>query len=92
MPAEAAELPVVESNQDDPDATDSAIAATGTTLSNIELIEYSLLLLKDGAEYLKQFETYTAVFHKQERLGGDLESDQTSRFGPRLTTLDTTHG
>ncbi|MCH2203393.1 MAG: DUF1571 domain-containing protein [Fuerstiella sp.] len=47
------------------------------TLSNIELAEYSMLLLKDGAEYLQQFDTYSAVFHKQERLGGDLSEVQT---------------
>lgn len=80
MPPEAAELPFVEPDSDDDDAAVAAVAVTdarGTVLSNIELIEYSLLLLKDGAEYLRQFETYTAVFHKQERLGGDLSEVQT---------------
>ena len=77
MPPEAAELPVVESVPDDSDVPDPVLAAAPSTLSNIELIEYSLFLLKDGAEFLGQLDTYTAVFHKQERLGGDLSEVQT---------------
>ncbi len=76
IPPEAAELPVVESNPDDTEANDTRGVTAPSTLSNHELIEYWMLLLKDGADYLKQFETYTAVFHKQERLGGDLSKIQ----------------
>lgn len=78
LPPEAAELPVVEAVEDD--SEESVVAApavsTDATLSNYELVEYSLLLLKDGADYLRQFNTYSAVFHKQERLGGDLSDVQ----------------
>lgn len=80
LPPEAADLPVVEEEVvDAEDATveETPVVVTEATLNNLELIEYSLLLLKDGAEYLKQFNTYSAVFHKQERLGGDLSEVQT---------------
>ncbi len=44
--------------------------------TNRERIEYTLKLLEEGARYLRQFDTYCAVFHKQERLGGDLSEVQ----------------
>ncbi|MCH2213373.1 MAG: DUF1571 domain-containing protein [Fuerstiella sp.] len=77
VPPEAADLPVAElSNQESP-AAEVETDPSAHVLSNTELIEYSILLLKDGVEYLRQFETYSAVFHKQERLGGDLSELQT---------------
>jgi hypothetical protein len=77
MPPEAANLPVVEVTADAPDGTQSPEPNLASTLNNLELIEYAMFLLKDGAEFLKQYETYTTVFRKQERLGGDLSEVQT---------------
>lgn len=78
LPPEAADLPVIEVAEDDSEESTvtAPVVSTASTLSNYELVEYSLLLLKDGAEYLRQFKTYSAVFHKQERLGGDLSEIQ----------------
>jgi len=77
IPPEAADLPVAVSDDIESPVADVEIDVSAPTLSNIELAEYSMLLLKDGAEYIQQFETYSAVFHKQERLGGDLSEVQT---------------
>ena len=79
-PPEAAGLPVVESAPHDSDAVDTMVETAPSTLSNNELIEYSMFLLRDGVDYLKQFPTYTAMFHKQERLGGDLSDVQNIEF------------
>ena len=76
IPPDAVELPAVESNRSDTETSDTVGAAVPSALSDHELIEYWMLLLKDGADYLRQFETYTAVFHKQERISGDLSKIQ----------------
>jgi len=76
MPPEAANLPVIEVTEDTSKATQPTEPVPASALNNSELIEYTMFLLKDGLEFLKQYETYTAVFHKQERLGGDLSEVQ----------------
>lgn len=84
LPPEAAQMiaRAIDSPAVSPDEPPAEIAAsesevaTNVTLSNQELIEYSLFLLKDGADFLKSVDTYTATFHKQERLGGDLTDTQ----------------
>jgi hypothetical protein len=77
MVTKAAVVPKAGSEQQpaENEASDTEVSFNAT-LSNQELIEYSLLLLRDGAEFLKTIDTYTATFHKQERLGGDLTDTQ----------------
>ncbi len=86
MPPEAACLPVVESTVDTPDPVQPPVTDSAPLLTNTELIEYSMLLMKDGAQYLKQFDTYTTVLHKQERLGGDLSEVQIIDLKVRQST------
>ena len=86
MPPEAANLPVIELTNDAAKTTQPSEPVPASTLNNSELIEYTMLLLKNGAEFLKQFETYTAVFHKQERLGGDLSEVQKIELKIRQST------
>jgi len=77
MIAKAIDSPAVSLNEQPAEiaAADSEVALQAT-FSNQELVEYSLFLLKDGAEFLRSVDTYTATFHKQERLGGDLTDTQ----------------
>jgi len=80
----APEVSLAVTSDQQPSETDdpSELAAPATevtfnaTLNNEELIEYSLFLLEDGAQFMNSIDTYTATFHKQERLAGDLTDTQ----------------
>ena len=50
--------------------------ADGGKLSSRETIEYCLFLLQDGARRMEQLDDYTVVFHKHERINGDLLDPQ----------------
>jgi len=85
LPPEVPELVASADDSSEPDETDAKsstietdqpVASLSGQLTNDELIEYFMLLLRDGGNYLKSFDTYTATFHKQERLGGDLSEVQ----------------
>ena len=52
------------------------VPLNGILLDNNEAITFSLLLLEDGARFLRNIDNYTVVFNKQERIGGDLSKNQ----------------
>lgn len=54
-------------------------------LNNNEAIEFSLLLLRDGARFIENVDTYSVVFNKRERLNGDLGESQTIEMKVRHT-------
>ena len=54
-------------------------------LNNNEAIEFSLLLLRDGARFIENIDTYSVVFNKRERLNGDLGESQTIEMKVRHT-------
>jgi hypothetical protein len=47
-----------------------------TTLSQEESLKFALLLLEDGARFLRNQDQYTVTFHKRERIGGDLRQQE----------------
>jgi len=47
-----------------------------TTLSQEESLKFALLLLEDGARFLRNQDHYTVTFHKRERIGGDLREQE----------------
>ena len=51
-------------------------AVQACLLNDQEAIEFSMLLLQDGARFLKNIDTYTAQFHKEERINGDMTEMQ----------------
>jgi hypothetical protein len=51
-------------------------APGGMMLNSDDAMKFSLLMLQDGARFVENTNTYTLVFHKQERLGGDLGKSQ----------------
>lgn len=59
-------------------ATDAPVAkpAHGSVLSNMETIKFCVLLLQDGARYMKNLQDYTVNFHREERIDGDLKQPQ----------------
>jgi hypothetical protein len=50
--------------------------ASGCLLNNDEALQFTLLLLNDGARFLENCASYSVQFSKQERLNGDLTEDQ----------------
>lgn len=44
----------------------------GGMLNSQETNKFCLLLLKDGARYLENVKDYSGIFHREERIGGDL--------------------
>ncbi|MEZ6060709.1 MAG: DUF1571 domain-containing protein [Planctomycetaceae bacterium] len=60
----------------DDSSTAAAPAVRGSYLNDQETIRFSLLLLQDGARMLESVERYTAAFHKQERINGDMTEAQ----------------
>ncbi|MEZ6132171.1 MAG: DUF1571 domain-containing protein [Planctomycetaceae bacterium] len=55
----------------------TASGNAGNVLSNMETIKFCVLLLQDGARYMNGLKDYTAHFHKEERIDGDLQAPQT---------------
>ena len=51
-------------------------ASDSMLLDSEDALKFSLLLLQDGARFVENIKTYSVVFHKQERLGGDLGEEQ----------------
>lgn len=52
---------------------DSPVASTGSqAMSDQETAVFCVLMLEDGARFLRNLNSYSAIFHKQERIGGDL--------------------
>jgi hypothetical protein len=49
----------------------------GILLNNSEALKFSLLLMQDGLSFMKNVDTYSAVFNKRERIQGDLGDVQT---------------
>ena len=47
------------------------------TMDSSDANKFSLLLLQDGARFVGNIDTYTVLFKKQERIGGDLSDLQT---------------
>ncbi|MCA9065549.1 MAG: DUF1571 domain-containing protein, partial [Planctomycetaceae bacterium] len=54
-----------------------AASTSGATLDNMETVQFCLFALQDGARFLENVKTYSAVFNKQERINGDLSENQT---------------
>ncbi len=54
-----------------------ARAREGSILSSMETIKFCVLLLQDGARYMKKMDDYTVHFHREERIGGDMKTPQT---------------
>ncbi len=71
----------VNSGSDDDSSPASAIQdnkvggvqiTDGGLLNSQETNKFCLLLLRDGARFLKNVEDYSGTFHREERIGGDL--------------------
>ncbi len=54
----------------------TAQPSQGSVLSNNETIKFCVLLLQDGARYMKNLNDYTVNFHRQERIDGDMKEQQ----------------
>lgn len=51
-------------------------AISGGTLDSMDTLKFCTLMLQDGARFMEDMENYTVVFHKQERINGDLQEQQ----------------
>ncbi|MCR9198140.1 MAG: DUF1571 domain-containing protein [Planctomycetaceae bacterium] len=61
------------------DTSDEGIrrrAVAGETLSDMESVRFCTLLLKDGLRFIESYNTYTVTFHREERIDGDMKSQQ----------------
>lgn len=61
------------------DTSDDGIrrrAVAGESLSDIESVRFCTLLLKDGLRFIESYNTYTVTFHREERIDGDMKSQQ----------------
>ena len=56
-----------------------------TTLSQEESLKFALLLLEDGARFLRNQGQYTVTFQKRERIGGDLRGNEKIEMKVRHT-------
>lgn len=84
MPPEAQQIAASEDSGEPSSGSENneqAVAVSqpqiGCVLNDQETIKFALLLLKDGARYLKGIDNYTAAFHKEERVNGDMTEAQT---------------
>ncbi len=57
-------------------ATETSYPAQGGVLSNMETVKFCVLLLQDGARYMKSLNDYTVNFHREERIDGDMKEQQ----------------
>jgi len=85
MPVEAVEASELVADATDVaepvavDTSDDGIrrrAVAGESLSNIETVRFCTLLLKDGLRFIEGYNTYTVTFHREERIEGDMKSQQ----------------
>lgn len=80
LPPDATVTP--EAQTDAVDATTEAAEVTpakpveGSVLSSMETIKFCVLMLQDGARFMKNASEYTVNFHREERIGGDMKSPQ----------------
>jgi len=74
---DSAEVAVTDAqeNQAEP-AAPAQQAARGSVFSDMETIKFCVLMLQDGARYMENMSDYTAQFHKEERISGDLKKPQ----------------
>lgn len=49
----------------------------GGVFDSMETMKFCTLMLQDGARFMENIKDYTVVFHKEERINGDLQSPQT---------------
>ena len=59
--------------------------------SDQDNIKFCMLVLKDGLNFLKSVETYSAVFHKKERIDGDLSELQSIEMKVRQSPQFAVH-
>jgi len=74
LPPNADSIPAGEGAAGDESGDGASAIKCG--LTNRETLKFCLLMLKDGIRLLNSVDTYTATFHKQERIGGDLSEVQ----------------
>ncbi len=83
VPPDAKDLTVQEVRPDQLNPTPAApadassVCPTGCVLTNEEAIQFSVLMLQDGARFLENIDSYAVTFEKQERINGDLSEAQT---------------
>lgn len=73
VPAPAADQVTNDSTET---AENPAQPTQGSVLSSNETIKFCVLLLQDGARYMKNLTDYTVNFHRQERIDGDMKEQQ----------------
>ena len=88
VPLPPAEVKSVETPENDATRQDSDTAVNeettvpihsalpGLALENKDAIKFCLLMLKDGARFMENVGDYTVLFHKEERINGDLKKPQ----------------
>ena len=80
VPPEARHLDRLDPNADE--LTENSLSTPAPqpsgacVLNNNEALQFTLLLLNDGARFLENCPSYTTTFTKQERINGDLSEDQ----------------
>lgn len=60
----------------DPDAALLKKGTSGSTLTNLESLQFCNLLLSDGERFINRFNAYTVKFHREERINGDMKCPQ----------------
>lgn len=64
-----------DANSDD--SSEAAVRSlVGGTLDSMDTLKFCTLMLQDGARFMEEIDNYTVVFHKQERINGDLQEQQ----------------
>lgn len=69
-------LQPAEASVDNSDAGVLKRALANEKLSNLESLRFCQILLKDGERFITNFDSYSVVFHRQERINGDMKVPQ----------------
>jgi len=77
LPRDAATAVAVPDGAEPTTAAAPSAAPPGIVMDHSDMLKFSLLLMQDGARYIENVATYSTVFHKQERIQGDLGDVQT---------------
>jgi hypothetical protein len=77
LPQDTAASVAVADGAEPTTAATPSPAPPGVLMDHGDMLKFSLLLMQDGARYIENVAAYSAVFHKQERIQGDLGDVQT---------------
>ncbi len=77
LPLDDAQAAVVADSTDASVTSNQPAPSAGIVMDHADMLKFSLLLMQDGSRFIENVESYSTIFHKQERIQGDLGGVQT---------------